>query len=164
MKRDPRLKRSGERRAERRLHGLRLTDGYRAAQRIAAAFDLSFRPSYFKRMTQAAQAHERAQAQLIAHLRKTADIVAADLTRQLRRDFALGGEAHAHCDWDVEADLPTVVRVPPEDITVSYLDASGTERKFTPTDAQLSLIREGVTGGVSLDDVVRRVGDWQPPS
>lgn len=118
MKRDPRLKRSGERRAERRLHGLRFTDGYRTAQRIAAAFDLSFRPSYFKRMTQAAQAHERAQAQLIAHLRKTADIVAADFTRQLRRDFALYGDGYVSVSWEDALGDVHVQRVPPEQVAV----------------------------------------------
>lgn len=118
MKRDPRLHPLSARRSERRLHGLRLTDGYKLAQRIADTFGLSFRPSYFKRMTQAAAAQQRAQEALIAHLRKTADAVAADLTHQLRRDFALYGEGYVQVSWEDQLGGTHVQRVPPEQVAV----------------------------------------------
>lgn len=118
MKRDPRLRRCGERRTERRLHGLRLTPAFHLAQRIAAAYDLSFRPSYFKRMARAMSDHERAQARLIAALRTSASVVAANLTRQLRRDFALYGEAHVAVHWDPVFGEPRHERIPPEHVAV----------------------------------------------
>lgn len=135
MKRDPRLRRLGERRGERRLHGPRFTSGYRLAQRIAATFGLAFTRGHFVRTARAAQAQYEAHERFVAQLKRTAAIVSGDLTEQLRRDGALYGEARVHCDWDDVLNEPTVERVPPQDW--------GRWPHVPLTDAQAALLDEG---------------------
>lgn len=125
MRRDPRLRRCGERRSPRRLHGLRLTPAFKLAQRISAVYGLSFRPAYFKRMAAAMSDHERAQARLLASLRASASVVAANLTRQLRQDFALYGEAHVAVHWDPVFGEPRHERIPPERVAAPRFRADG---------------------------------------
>jgi hypothetical protein len=116
VKRDPRLRPLSARRSERRLHGLRLTDAYKLAQRIGETFGLRMTYPHFKAHAAHAARVEQAHARFVRQLQRTASQVAHDLTEQLRRDGMLYGEAHVHCGWDEATDLPTVQRVPPEDV------------------------------------------------
>lgn len=122
MKRDSRLRRSGER-VDRTLGGMYRRPRYyptptvRASvtARIARGMRLPLRlltgaPSYYAGYAEAEHIY-------IEHvLRPHAEHVTAEMAEHLRHDLTFRGEAYVHVGWDLERDAVTYQRIPPDEI------------------------------------------------
>lgn len=119
MKRDPRLRRLGERRSERHLHGVRLTPAFQLAKRLSlalgsAAFAAAGLSRSFASMARASIEAQQAHERFAVMIKRQGEAVAADLTQQLQRDGELHGETRVVVHFDPLFGEPRIERYPPE--------------------------------------------------
>lgn len=151
MKRDPRLRRSGERRSPRPL-GRAARPLWAETQRLYKLLGLS--PRLVKltgSMATLGATSRRVQEAWVEHV--LTPFARYETERlQLRDDLALHGEAFVRVDWDDVGQRSTVERIPPDEIQGTY--------RWPPDMVEPE-------PGVKPSDVVREVASkwmpWPPP-
>lgn len=134
MKRDARLRRCGERRAPRRLHGHRDRRSRLTRNTLRLYRALGLQPRYIELadgLVRLADSSRRARQAWIEHvLAPHARLVA----EQMRDDLTFHGAAYVHVGFDLDTEVVTLDRIPPETIQPSWPETPLTQAQADQLD------------------------------